>query len=253
MVNSQFRRCMQWGNCYNVREIGGYRTQLGGHTRWRAFIRADNLGRLTPEGKDALVSYGVETIIDLRDRREVEISPTIEIASSNNPTSLTIINLPLMEMDSESGTGNFYHLTSIEELYLWMLGSFQSNIARIMKGIADSKDGTVAFYCHSGKDRTGLIAAMLLDVVHVPGSIIAEDYALSSRLLEPARETLFADFALTPERREKLKSFMGSPPGAILAALHYINSTYGSVVDYLLSGGVTTDDLYRIKSRFLAA
>jgi protein-tyrosine phosphatase len=158
-----------------------------------------------------------------------------------------------MEMDSESGKGNFDHLTSIEELYLWMLGSFQSNIARVMKEIADSKDGTVAFYCHSGKDRTGLIAAMLLDMVHVPRSVIAEDYALSASLLEPAGETIFADFALTPERREKLKIFMGSPPGAILAALQYVDSTYGSVVDYLLSGGMTTDDLYRIKSRFLAA
>jgi len=253
VVNSQLRRYMQWGNCYNVREMGGYRTQLGGHTRWRTFIRADNLGRLTPEGQDALVAYGVETIIDLRDRREVEISPTIKIAPSNGPTSLTIINLPLMEMDSESGKGNFDHLTSIEELYLWMLGAFQSNIARVMKEIADSKDGTVLFYCHSGKDRTGLIAAMLLDVVQVPRSVIAEDYALSASLLEPAGETIFADFALTPERREKLKIFMGSPPGAILAVLHYINSTYGSVVDYLLSGGVTTDDLYRIKSRFLAS
>jgi protein-tyrosine phosphatase len=253
VMNNQLRRYMQWGNCYNVREIGGYRTQLGGYTRWRSFIRADNLGRLTPEGKDALVAYGVETIIDLRDRREVEISPTIEIASSNGLTSLTIINLPLMEMDSESGKGNFDHLTSIEELYLWMLGAFQSNIARVMKEIADSKDGTIAFYCHSGKDRTGLIPAILFFVVQVPRSVIAEDYALSASLLEPAGETIFADFALTPERREKLKIFMGSPPGAILAALHYINSTYGSVVDYLLSGGVTTDDLFRIKSRFLAS
>jgi protein-tyrosine phosphatase len=253
MVKSQLRRSMQWSNCYNVREMGGYRTQLGGHTRWRTFIRADNLGRLTPEGKDALVTYGVETIIDLRDRREVEITPTIKISSSSSPTSLTIINLPLMEMDNRNGMGNFDHLMSIEELYLWILGECQSNIARVMKKIADSKDGTIAFYCHSGKDRTGLIAAMLLDIVHVPRSVIAEDYALSARLLEPAGETIFADFALTQEKREKLKGFMGSPPEAILAALHYIDSTYGSVVDYLLAGGVTTDDLHRIKSRFLAA
>jgi protein tyrosine/serine phosphatase len=158
-----------------------------------------------------------------------------------------------MEMDNRNGMGNFDHLMSIEELYLWILEECQSNIARIMKKIADSKDGTIAFYCHSGKDRTGIIAAMLLDVVHVPRSVIAEDYALSARLLEPAGETIFADFALTPEKREKLKSFMGSPPEAILAALRYIDSNYGSVVDYLLAGGVTTEDLYHIKSRFLAA
>ena len=253
MVNSQLRRSMQWSKCYNVRELGGYPTQLGGHTRWRAFIRADNLARLTPEGKDDLVSYGVKTIIDLRDRREVQISPTIEIASLKNPTSLSIINIPLMEMDGVSGAENFDHLTSIEELYLWMLGAFQNNIAYIMKEIANSKDGTVVFYCHSGKDRTGLIAAMLLDIVHVPRSVIAGDYALSARLLEPAGDTIFADFALTPERREKLEIFMGSPPGAILEALQYINSTYGSVADYLLSGGMTTDELHSIKARFLAA
>ncbi|MEO7908190.1 MAG: tyrosine-protein phosphatase [Roseiflexaceae bacterium] len=57
---------MNWDACYNARDLGGYVTADGRRTRWRAFVRADNLSRLTPDGQSALIEYGVRTMIDLR-------------------------------------------------------------------------------------------------------------------------------------------------------------------------------------------
>src|SRR5262245_14472863 len=55
-------RHLPWDACYNIRDVGGYTTADGGQIRWRALVRADNLCRLTPAGRAALVDYGVRTI-----------------------------------------------------------------------------------------------------------------------------------------------------------------------------------------------
>ena len=66
---------------YNVRDLGGYLTVDGRRTRWRMFLRAAGLHRLTPDDQDRLVQYGVRTVIDLRRTREVEESPNVFAAS----------------------------------------------------------------------------------------------------------------------------------------------------------------------------
>ena len=63
-------RHLRWDSCLNVRDLGGYPTADAGETRWRAIVRADTLGRLTPVGSDALLAYGVRTVIDLRHAAE---------------------------------------------------------------------------------------------------------------------------------------------------------------------------------------
>ncbi len=62
----QPKRHLRLEGTYNVRDIGGYRTTDGRHTRWRRLLRADSLHRLTPASQAALVDYGVRTVIDLR-------------------------------------------------------------------------------------------------------------------------------------------------------------------------------------------
>ena len=59
-------RHLRWESCYNARDLGGYATADGGYTRWGAFVRADNLSRLTSADQAALIEYGVRTVIDLR-------------------------------------------------------------------------------------------------------------------------------------------------------------------------------------------
>jgi protein-tyrosine phosphatase len=226
-VDVHSKRHIQWNCCWNVRDLGGLYTLNGGQTRWRAFVRSDNLGRLNLEGTQALLAYGVKIIIDLRDTQEIVILPPVEIISPPHLITPLFHNIPVIDIDRHKGTGSFDHLGSLTELYVWTLETFKKNIARVISLMANSTEGTIAFYCHSGKDRTGMITAILLDLVEVPRLVIAEDYALSAILLESAGETLLPNFDLTPQQYEKMERFLGSPPEAIQAAMHHLDLTYG--------------------------
>src|SRR5215212_4777488 len=88
-------RRLYWDACYNVRDLGGYATVDGGHTRWDAFVRADNLSRLTPAGQSALIAYGVRTVIDLRRADELTIDLNPFAPPSGHTCAVTYLNLPL--------------------------------------------------------------------------------------------------------------------------------------------------------------
>ena len=250
-VDVHSKRYIQWNCCCNVRDLGGLHTLNRGQTRWRVFVRSDNLGQLNLEGKQALLAYGVKIIIDLRDTREIVYLPQVEIISPSHVITPQFHNIPVIDFDRHKGAGFFDHLESLTELYIWTLETFKENIARVISMIANSAEGTIAFYCHSGKDRTGMITAILLDLVEVPRSVIAEDYALSATLLESAGETLKLNFDLAPQHYEKMERFLGSPPEAIQAAMHHLDLTYGGVRGYLLSAGITLQEINHIKTRFL--
>src|SRR5207245_1879248 len=75
--------------------------------------------------------------------------------------------------------------TTTADSYTLMLGRFQQNVAAVLMAIARAPDGGVLFHCHAGKDRTGLVAALLLALAGTPDEIIAQDYHLSYTYLLP--------------------------------------------------------------------
>jgi len=75
MTASHVARHCAWEACYNIRDLGGYPTRDGSQTRWRALVRADDLSRLTPIGRRALLAYRIRTIVDLRSPAEVAHAP----------------------------------------------------------------------------------------------------------------------------------------------------------------------------------
>src|ERR671932_2707905 len=68
-------RLLAFDACLNVRDLGGIATASGAATRERALVRADSLCRLSDAGRDALVAYGVRTIVDLRGHEEIAKEP----------------------------------------------------------------------------------------------------------------------------------------------------------------------------------
>ena len=183
-------RRLHWDACYNARDLGGYATADGGRTRWGAFVRADNLSRLTPAGQSALIAYGVRTVIDLRRADELTIDLNPFATPSDDPRRPAYLNLPLgLHADREgilavqaAGEGDD---ASMLELFRLVLDHYWRGIAGVMNAIAAAPEGAVLFHCHAGKDRTGMIAALLLALAGVPNATIAEDYALSQVCLQP--------------------------------------------------------------------
>src|SRR5215217_5485841 len=95
MIDDQQARLLRWEACYNARDLGGYATADGGQTRWGAFVRADNLSRLTPSGRAALLNYGVRTVIDLRRAAELQINPNPFAEPAAKAPLPMYLNLPL--------------------------------------------------------------------------------------------------------------------------------------------------------------
>lgn len=75
MMDVEPVRRLAWDACYNVRDLGGYETTDGRRIRRGQFLRADDLCRLSAQGRAALVAYGVRTVVDLRSPSELARAP----------------------------------------------------------------------------------------------------------------------------------------------------------------------------------
>ncbi len=241
-------RHLEWEACYNVRDLGGYPTRDGAETRWRAAVRADNLCRLTEAGRAALIDYGVRTIVDLRFPDEVERSPNPFSDPAVRNHTLTLFNIPLRGKRSKEAEEAFKAARTNADTYRLALDYSAPAFQRVMAVIADAPEGAVLFHCHAGKDRTGLVAALLLALAGVPDEIIAADYAESHTHLKPMYDEILNQIT-DPAERERFLADIAAGPQHMLSTLSYLNSRYGGAKAYLLHAGVARKQLEKLERR----
>src|SRR5437868_2276468 len=163
-------RHLEWPGFLNVRDLGGLPLHPEGETRFRALIRSDLPGGGGQVGARTLTDYGVRTVIDLRSPRELDRTP--------NPFHdlRGFRHLPLLldrDLDSVAD------IRDMAGIYRWKIDNRGQAIAGILRSIAEAPPGGVLFHCFAGKDRTGVIAALLLTLAGVDRDSIIEDYVLS--------------------------------------------------------------------------
>lgn len=175
-------RHLDWDGCFNARDLGGLRAAGGRTTRRGAIVRADTLDHLTPSGWAALRTYGIRTIIDLRN--DVEI-PRGAVA---RPAGISTVHVPLDDIDDTA----FWQYCWDNELdgsplyYQPFLEQKPGRCAAALAAIALAEPGGVVFHCGLGRDRTGLVSMLLLALAGVEPGEIAADYELSNPRLGPA-------------------------------------------------------------------
>ena len=170
-VESPRTRRLAWDGCLNVRDLGGYPTPDGHETAWGAIVRADTLSLLTPAGQAALVAYGIRTIIDLRRPDEVAQHPNPFAQAGLRGITyshVSFIDPALLPADRASLV-----FATLAAEYAYLLDRFPHQVTTILTTIAHARPGGVVVHCTGGKDRTGLICALLLDTVGVDRAIIA--------------------------------------------------------------------------------
>jgi protein-tyrosine phosphatase len=214
-------RRLSFPNLLNARDLGGCPTTDGGHTRWRSLVRADDLAQLTPEGLEALAAYGIESVIDLRWPEEAAQDP--------RPLSEALPRVRYQRISLLTRTEDEWRLRSRDVTKeLWkcvVLGHVREELRQVLAAIAAAPAGPLLFHCVAGKDRTGLIAALLLALADAEPGSIARDYALSSECL---REGYLARYA-------------GHDPARILEALRCPEAGAYNMLDFLAAaGGVRT-------------
>ena len=243
----EWTRLLEWEGCLNARDLGGYATRDGRETRWGAVVRSASLAALTEAGRAALADYGVRAIVDLRLPAELADDPNPFAEPGDHGIAYSNVSF----IDPAAAPPDA--VSTLAEDYLQMLDRYRQGVAEAMAAIASAPaDGAVLIHCAAGKDRTGLISALLLGLVDVPADTIAADYALTAELLRPREREWLA--GLPPEERAEREAMLArfAPTAEVmLEVLDGLTERHGGVVPYLRSAGLDAGDLERLRRRLV--
>ena len=231
-------RHLELEGAHNVRDLGGYRMQDGRQTRWKRFLRADNLHQLTSASQDALIEYGVRTVIDLRRTQETIDTPNVFADSSrvayHHHNMIGDTPLPGVPEEGEA-------TRRIADTYCIFLDDCKDQTGEILATLAAPGALPALYHCASGKDRTGLISALILGLAGVPEETIAQDYGLSARYLV-GRESLPSISTWEDFQREYC------PPDTMLITLQHLEQSYGGVEGYMRSIGLQEEQIDSLRT-----
>ena len=242
-------RTLTWDGLENVRDLGGIPTEGGSSTRYGAFVRADNVRRL----RDArtLVDYGVTRVVDLRFPAELE-----EDVLDALPVEVAHVSV-LGVWDDAYTEALKARMSTAEPAdylrwsYLDFLDRFRPNFGVALGLIADAPPGVVCVHCVGGRDRTGLISALVLRLAGVSIGDVGRDYAESETRLAESHARWVAGAADEQERAYRLV-FAHAPAIVMEQVLAALEEEHGSVRGYLLAAGAEVAALDRLRARLRA-
>ena len=239
-------RHLQLEGAYNVRDTGGYLTVDGRTIRWHTLLRGDSLHRLTPEAQAHLIGMGLRTVVDLRRSSECAESPNVFADSGR----VRYLHLPLF--DDAPGTIDPQH--TLDLIYRAILDDAQPQVRAIFDALAKPDAFPALVHCTAGKDRTGVIIALLLGVAGVLTETIVRDYALSEQYLT---DDFHADLRARVEARggdwAAMQQLLGAPTELMEDTLDYLAETYGDSTAYLRRIGVTDDESAAVRAALVEA
>jgi protein-tyrosine phosphatase len=242
-------RTLTWDGCLNVRDLGGHPTEDGSVTRFREVVRADSVRALSNGGWSSLLDYGIATIVDLRLHEELEADPPREL-----PVDVVHVSLfgspdaAYWQRVDALAAAQPDEVASTREVYLRLLADKQRNVAAAICAVARAREGGVLVHCAAGKDRTGLVTALLLRLARVGLDEIGEDYARCGEALAASFSEWIAE-GEDERERERRRRQCATPAAAMRGFVTSLEARFGSVDEFLREGGATTDDLAAARAR----
>ena len=208
----------------NARDLGGIPTDSGAVVRPLRLLRTARLHNATDEDRAWLASIGLRTVVDLRQPFEIRAWP-----DSLGDLAVQTVNVA-PSLDSE-GTGTFF------ELYLAWLDESGPAFADAVRALARPGALPALVHCTAGKDRTGVLVAMVLDVLGVGEKAIVADYMLSHERLSADPGDVIYQHTITED--------------LITGSLAHVRERFGSAEGYLLAHGVSGEELAALRTGLL--
>ena len=202
-------------------------------------LRADDLSQLSADGLQALADYGVRTILDLRWPEEAARHPS--------PVPGALPQVHYQRISLLSHTEDEWHLRSRNSAKeLWkcvVLEHVRDELRGVLSFIAAAPPEPLLFHCIAGKDRTGLVAALLLTLADATPQAIAHDYAVSADNLRAGYLERYAD--TDPAR---ILEALRCPEQGAHNMLSFLERA-GGVRSYLQQIGLTAEQIARLRAR----
>jgi protein-tyrosine phosphatase len=231
----------------NFRDLGGYEAADGLRTRWRVLFRADGLSELTEDDLDLVRQLGIRTVVDLRSGNEVEQN----------------------RFNVEAHPVSFHHFPFIHELpdvdnwkyrpgllgsqYKEMLDEAGEQIVGAITVLAAPDARPAVFHCTAGKDRTGLLSAVVLSLLGVPEDTVVADYALSQLAMDGLRLKLQAMYPDSETLLGEMPEVFSADPANMVGLFEHLREHYGTIEGYAAAIGLPGDVLAALRTGLLEA
>ncbi len=229
----------------NFRDLGGYETLDGRLVRTGMVFRSGALHAMTDADHERLRELGVQVAVDLRPPEEQAAEPT-------NAPFLRILHVPLMRGERTGApdalaNGDGY----LRDRYCEILLDRASDIGTILRSFAQEDGLPVIIHCAAGKDRTGVVSAVLLLALGVDESTVLDDYELTSEYAAAARvEELKEKMAGTGLSPAVIAGLLGTSRSGLADAIALLRQEHGTLENYLVgAAGVSPDELRTIRER----
>ncbi|MGP0031425.1 MAG: tyrosine-protein phosphatase [Acidimicrobiales bacterium] len=229
----------------NFRDLGGYRTVGGYQTRWRTLFRADGLGELSRADLDVMAELGIRTVVDLRTSDEVERG---RFDVEAHPVAFH--HFPFIDELSDVETWNL-RPGLLREQYKEMLDDAVPQIVGALEVLSSHGARPAVFHCTAGKDRTGLLSALVLSLLGVPEETVVADYALSGEAMERLRAKLILKYPDGKDVITSIDEVFSAEPANMVELFAYLRERYGSVTEYAATIGVPDEVVSRLRETLL--
>jgi len=231
---------------YNVRDLGGLRTKDRRRTRYGLIYRGDSLDSITPADTKILFDkLGIGTIIDLRTKAETDLSETQFPVPDYRFSVLAEGRLGRepFPSDDPAELAKVY-LNNLEGGRSAVKGTFDIVAANLQEGVA------TLFHCAAGRDRTGIIAALLLGLVGVTYGEIAKDYVQSNRNARRVTKKL-AENPLYANREAHMREVILLHEQTIIGFLRLLHEQDGGPRQFCLDSGLSEETIALIEEKFV--
>jgi len=236
-------------NAYNVRELGGFVGKNNQVTNFRRFLRGDDVSGLSEKDINYLLDYNITAVIDLRSSYETEYAPSVLAKISQlNYMHISLLPFDIGEFESTENMTKMFTTFGddiLTKIYIDILTEETDNLRQTFEFIAEQSGG-VLFHCAAGKDRTGVLAMLLLGLAGVQREDIIADYMVTEvyNTANPNQRVVNLPIELS-------EGLLASNPKSIAAAYDFLISAYGSFEKYFQSLGLDETTIQVLKKKLL--
>lgn len=235
------QRRILFDNIINCRDLGGYPCKDGSVTQFGRLLRCGIPRDPSPCDMEKVKALGIKTVIDLRGDLEAVERPS---AFAGNPNDIRYIQISLLEVNPAITRPD----VPLRDIYTNSVEVYGENYAKVFSALAAVETPAI-FHCFLGKDRTGILASMLLSLAGVGREDIIADYQVSGTYLNAFyKKEREEDTGLIWENND---DHLQSEPHNIALLHEYIEKKYGSIAGYLQAFGVKADEIEHVTGLLL--